>query len=190
MLPLLQQLCLVVSSLSMLAFCIYAKHYGADSVSVSMVSAAVVFLLVYLWLYRRMLCVDKENRLPETIRLGTPVHLKLNLSYGVLVARMMALAEVDEKALVYDAYLAWSTRTAADIRIRKEGNSDWVALFWVNTQEDKPMRGHGVVVYRNGCLSLYPAAYRQAFEDAFMLNIFLPTQKEFAAWLAKHGVNF
>ena len=172
--------------LSLLVYGCCAMSGGMNVAAlVAVLSGAILLIGNSLLAWRAL--HEKSTVRSESLPPGTGAAIELNISYGILVTRMMSLSEAGVSARVFDGYLSWSFPPIADIRIRKEGDSDWVALFWLNQEplhaEDA---AHGVAVYRKGCLSVLPAELKPAFAAAFMDSIFLPTQKEFSAWLAAY----
>lgn len=143
----------------------------------------------------------------EREKLGTPARLELDMPYHELVARFLALAKVDDMVTVEQGWLSWKTQSFADISIRRVGESDWMALYWVRSnwhytdtqlrrvcksaaqempEEFKKAKAHGLLIYSKGMLSIYPEPHRKQVEDAFMDNIFLPTREAFMTWLAEY----
>ena len=142
----------------------------------------------------------------EKAKLGTPARLELDMPYHELVARFLALAKVDDMVTVEQGWLSWKTQSFADISIRRVGESDWMALYWVRSnwhytdtqlrrvcksaaqempEEFKKAEAHGLLIYSKGVLSIYPEPHRKQVEDAFMDNIFLPTREAFMTWLVE-----
>ena len=141
-------------------------------------------------------------------RLGRPARRKLLLPYPVLVTRMQALAAVDDAAQVLPGYLSWSSQAFADIRIRQEGADNWVAVYWLRETQafkaaelrdvcevaavDLPAefchaRPHGLLIYQNGALAIYPAELQADLEAAFRGNILSPSAEAFEQWLAEQS---
>jgi hypothetical protein len=106
-------------------------------------------------------------------------------------------------------YLSWNSGSFEDIRIRKIDAEAWMALFWGRsdwTLTDRQVEGicrresvempshfrkmqaHGVAVYRQGILSLYPAVHKEQFEDAFLTSVLQP-KDAFNAWLDEYTMD-
>ena len=49
----------------------------------------------------------------------------------------------------------------------------------------RKMQAHGVAVYRQGILSLYPAVHKEQFEDAFLTTV-LQQSAAFKEWLDEY----
>lgn len=133
-------------------------------------------------------------------------HLQAELPFGLLAANFRELDKKTDEVVVEPAYLSWDSGAAADIRIEKVGETDWVGLFWVrslwhytDTQLAKicqgegislpagfkKMQAHGLVVYRQGRLSIYPATQKEQFEDAFCTTLLQPAEG-FRQWLTEY----
>lgn len=144
----------------------------------------------------------------EKARLGVPARVSLEMPYHELAARFQTLAKVDEQhTCVNLGCLSWTSQSFADIFIRRTGNEEWMALYWVRSdwhytdtqlrrickaaasempEEFKKAKAHGLIIYSKGELSIYPEPHLKQVEDAFMDNIFLPTREAFTAWLAEY----
>lgn len=141
-------------------------------------------------------------------KMGNPARIMLEMPYHELAARFQALARVDELTFVERDCLSWNSQSFAIIRIRRESETDWMALYWVranwhytDTQlrqvcksagqelpaEFKKSKAHGLIIYSKGVFSIYPEPHKEQVQDAFMDNIFLPTREAFMAWLTEYG---
>lgn len=47
------------------------------------------------------------------------------------------------------------------------------------------MQAHGLAIYRQGTLSIYPATQKEPFEDAFLTTLLQPAE-DFRQWLAEY----
>lgn len=132
--------------------------------------------------------------------------LQAELPFGLLAGNFRELDKKTDEVVVEPSYLSWNSGSAADIRIEKMGETDWVGLFWVRSNWhytdarlakicqtegiDLPagfrkMQAHGLVVYKQGQLSIYPASHREQFEDAFCTTLLQPAEG-FRQWLAEY----
>lgn len=130
--------------------------------------------------------------------------LELDMPFPVLAERFRKLAAGDELAVAEPGFLSWNTGQFASIRISRLGDSDWLAIYWLqadwhytDTQlgrickaekvelpaEFKKSKPQGIAVCRAGSLSIYPVPRRQEWEAAFMDNIFLPDEEAYNRWL-------
>lgn len=133
-------------------------------------------------------------------------HLAAELPFDMLAANFRALDKATGEAVEEAAYLSWNSGAAADIRIEKMNEPEWVGIFWLrsdwhytDTRLDKicqaegidlpsgfrKMQAHGMVVYRQGRLSIYPAAQKEQFEDAFCTTLLQPAEG-FRQWMAEY----
>lgn len=135
-----------------------------------------------------------------------PARLKADLPFEMLAANFTALAQKTEEAEAEENTLSWNSGSFADIRILKLNEGHWMALFWLrsdNTLTDKQLasichreridfpasfrknKAHGVAIFQQGCLSLYPATLKEDFEDAFLTTV-LQAPTPFSHWLVEY----
>lgn len=178
-----------------------------DAKTVGLVALGLLLAIGASWLVALDLREILSTRRARA-KLGTPARVELEMPYHELAARFQALARVDENAFAEPGWLAWNTQAFAVIRIRHEGESDWMALYWIRSNWHytdtqlrqvcksaghelpagfKKSKAHGLIIYSKGVLSVYPEPHKEQVQDAFMDNIFLPTREAFMAWLAEYG---
>ncbi len=163
-------------------------------------------LEVCVWLL--LLYRDRKNAprlLSEQERLqGT--EFPLDLPWSQLDERFHQLAARDDSVGVDDppGLLVWTEY--APLAIYHTGGEDWLALHWVNihnslsddelatlcSRHALPMqetyRGQnaaGVAFYREGKLTLYPAAFEAEFRRCFLERALAP-EAEFQQWAAEY----
>ena len=138
---------------------------------------AVVVLLNLPFAIRAWVRLRSTRR--ELAKLGTPARLELQMPYHKLAARFLTMAAAHEGVFVAPGYLTWASPEHGELRITKEEESDWKALYWVDGHAT-----HGLALYHQGTLAVYPASAQALFEDAFLKSILLPTREAFTAWLS------
>ena len=194
---------LCVGALAFLALFLYLGQSGGWDFKLGLMTVAsfgaALFFCWEAYEEARMILRSKKEREQWNV----PAQVALEMPFAELQARFEKLAGSGEATMEPD-FLAWNTGAFADIRISKEGDSDWMALFWLRSDwhytdtqlqrickkeklemppKFRKMKAHGLAVYRNGSLSVYPAPHKGEFEEAFMDNIFLRSREEFDAWL-------
>lgn len=133
-------------------------------------------------------------------------HLQAELPFGLLASNFRELDKKTDEVVAEPAYLSWNSGGAGEIRIEKMGNADWVAIFWLSSlwhytdtqlatishREGislpagfRKMQAHGLAIYRQGTLSIYPATQKEPFEDAFLTTLLQPAAG-FRQWLAEY----
>ena len=132
--------------------------------------------------------------------------IRIALPFDELADNFKALAKATDEAVAEKEYLSWNSGSFGDIRIWKIDAEGWIALFWVRsdwtltdrqvegicrresvemTSHFRKMQAHGVAVYRQGILSLYPAVHKEQFEDAFLTSVLQP-KDAFKSWLDEY----
>lgn len=134
------------------------------------------------------------------------VRMETELPFELLAANFRELEKKTDEVVAEPAYLSWNSGGAVEIRIEKMGDADWVAIFWLSSlwhytdtqlaticQREgislpagfRKMQAHGLAVYRQGSLSLYPATQKEQFEEAFFSTLLQP-EEGFRQWLAEY----
>lgn len=126
-----------------------------------------------------------------------------DLPFALLADNFRRLAAVDDMTVAETDYLSWKEDSRGEIRINKITDTDWICLFWVRGDAHMTdarlrkiclaesvelpasflkMKAHGLAVYRDGQLSVFPAPHFEDFQDAF-LDTVLQLGEAFSAWL-------
>ena len=132
--------------------------------------------------------------------------IRVKLSFDMLAANFKTLAKATDEAVAEKEYLSWNSGSFADIRIQKIDAEAWIALFWARADwslTDRQVEGicrreavafpahfrkmqpHGVAVYQQGILTLYPGVHKADFEDAFLGSVLQDTEA-FNSWFADY----
>lgn len=203
-----QNACFALAGVALAALGSWGIFNGKfDAKTVGLVVLGLLLAIGATWLVAQDVREILSTRKART-KLGTPARITLEMPYHELAARFLALAKVDENAFVERDWLSWDSQSFAAIRIRRGGESEWMALYWgranwhyTDTQlrqvcksagqelptEFKKSKAHGLIIYSKGVFFIYPEPYKEQVQDAFMDNIFLPTREAFMAWLTEYG---
>ena len=166
-------------------------------------------MLASVWLLRR----DGKAELKRSRSAGKEkkewsksARIRTELPFDMLAGNFKALAKATDEAVAEKEYLSWNSGSFGDIRIQKIDTEAWIALFWVQSDWSltdrqvegicrresvdfpahfRKMQAHGVAVYRQGILSLYPAVHKEEFEDAFHTTV-LQKPERFKNWLDEY----
>ena len=132
--------------------------------------------------------------------------IRTALPFDELAVNFKELSKTTEETVAEKSYLSWNSGSFGDIRIQQLDAEAWIALFWVRsdwTLTDRQVEGicrresvempahfrkmqsHGVAVYQQGVLSLYPAVHKEEFEDAFLTSVLQP-RDAFKPWLEEY----
>ena len=168
--------------------------------------AASVYLL---WRDGKDELKRSRNASKEKKEWSKVARIRIALPFDELTVNFKALAKATDEAVAEESYLSWNSGSFGDIRIQQLDAEGWIALFWVRsdwTLTDRQVEGicrresvempshfrkmqaHGVAVYRQGILSLYPAVHKEQFEDAFLTSVLQP-KDAFNAWLDEYTMD-
>lgn len=132
--------------------------------------------------------------------------IRTELPFDMLAGNFKALAKATDEAVAEKEYLSWNSGSFGDIRIQRIDAEAWIALFWGRSDWSltdrqvegicrresvefpahfRKMQAHGVAVYRQGILALYPCVHKGDFEDAFLTSV-LQNMENFNAWLIEY----
>jgi hypothetical protein len=165
--------------------------------------AASVFLL---WRDGKDELKRSRNASKEKKEWSKVARIRIALPFDELAVNFKELSKTTEEAVAEESYLSWNSGSFGDIRIQQLDAEAWMALFWVRsdwTLTDRQVEGicrresvempshfrkmqaHGVAVYRQGILSLYPAVHKEQLEDAFLTTV-LQQSAAFKEWLDEY----
>ncbi len=132
--------------------------------------------------------------------------LELELPWSQLEARFSKLALCDDTVAANDPPGFLGRAEGAPLNIFHSGGEDWLALYWLCTdnrlrpselaalcrrhgfplpEETRKMKPTGVAFYREGTLTLYPAAFEAEFRRWFLENSLAP-EAEFQQWASDY----
>ena len=185
----------------------YFCREGCDFKSVSLMVIGIAVVVGFSWLaYGELKRELRKAKGKKKQMWNKAARLEVDLPFEILRENFCELAKGDEGALAQGEYLSWNSAGEGEIRIEKQGESDWIALYWVRAdwsltdkqlgaicaaeQVELPsgfrkMAAHGIAIYRQGRLSVYPSAYRGDFEDAFCTTVLQPPMA-FSQWLSDY----
>lgn len=189
--------------------CWWFAESGFDFRQVLMFILGPTLMLASVWLLRR----DGKAELKRSRNAGKEkkewsksARIRTELPFDMLAGNFKALAKATDEAVAEKEYLSWNSGSFGDIRIQKIDTEAWIALCWVQSdwslmdrqvegicrresvempEHFRKMQAHGVAVYQQGRLSLYPAVHRAEFEVAFLTTVLQKTEA-FKAWLTEY----
>ena len=192
--------------------CWWFAASGFDFRQVLMLILGPTLMLASVWLLRR----DGKAELKRSRNAGKEkkewsksARIRTELPFDMLAGNFKALAKATDEAVAEEEYLSWNSGSFGDIRIQKIDTEAWIALFWVQSDWSltdrqvegicrresvempshfRKMQAHGVAVYRQGVLSLYPAVHKEQFEDAFLTSVLQP-KEAFKSWLDEYTMD-
>ena len=192
-----------------LGACCWFAESGFDFRQVLMLILGPTLMLASVWLLRRD--GKAEMKRSRNVTKGKKewsraARIRTELPFDMLAGNFKALAKATDEAVAEKEYLSWNSGSFGDIRIQRIDAEAWIALFWGRsdwTLTDRQVEGicrresvefpahfrkmqaHGVAVYRQGILALYPCVHKGDFEDAFLTSV-LQNMENFNAWLIEY----
>ena len=192
-----------------LGACCWFAESGFDFRQVLMLILGPTLMLGSVWLLRR----DGKAELKRSRNVtkgkkewSRAARIRTELPFDMLAGNFKALAKATDEAVAEKEYLSWNSGSFGDIRIQKIDAEAWIAVFWVRsdwTLTDRQVEGicrresvefpahfrkmqaHGVAVYRQGILALYPGVHKADFEETFLATV-LQNAGAFNAWLVDY----
>lgn len=192
-----------------LGACWWFAESGFDFRQVLMLILGPTLMLASVWLLRR----DGKAELKRSRNVtkgkkewSRAARIRMELPFDMLAGNFKALAKATDEAVAEKEYLSWNSGSFGDIRIQKIDAEAWIAVFWVRSDwaltdrqvegicrresvefpaHFRKMQAHGVAVYRQGILALYPGVHKADFEDVFLTSV-LQNMEDFNAWLIEY----
>ena len=189
--------------------CLWFAASGFDFRQVLMFILGPTLMLASVWLLRR----DGKDELKRSRNAGKEkkewsraARIRTELPFEMLAGNFKALDKATDEAVVEKEYLSWNSGSFGDIRIQKIDTEAWIALFWVKSDWSltdrqvegicrresvafpahfRKMQAHGVAVYQQGILTLYPSVHKTDFEETFLATV-LQNAEAFNAWLVDY----
>ena len=195
-----------------LGACWWFAESGFDFRQVLMLILGPTLMLAAVWLLLRDGKAElkrSRNTSKEKKEWSRAARIRTELPFDLLAGNFKALAEATDEAVAEKKYLSWNSGSFGDIRIQQLEGESWIALFWVSSDWSltdrqvegicrresvempshfRKMQAHGVAVYRQGILSLYPAVHKEQFEDAFLTSVLQP-KDAFKSWLDEYTMD-
>ena len=192
-----------------LGACWWFAASGFDFRQVLMLILGPTLMLASVWLLRRDGKAElkrSRNATREKKEWSRAARIRMELPFDMLAGNFKALAKASDEAVAEKEYLSWNSGSFGDIRIQKIDAEAWIAVFWVRSDwaltdrqvegicrresvefpaHFRKMQAHGVAVYRQGILALYPGVLKADFEDVFLTSV-LQNMEDFNAWLIEY----
>ncbi len=189
--------------------CLWFAESGFDFRQVLMFILGPTFMLASVWLLRRDGKAElkrSRNANKEKKEWSKAARIRTELPFDMLTGNFKALAKATDEAVAEKEYLSWNSGSFGDIRIQQLDGDAWIALFWVQSDWSltdrqvegicrresvdfpahfRKMQAHGVTVYQQGILTLYPSVHKADFEDAFLGSVLQDTEA-FNSWFADY----
>jgi len=118
-------------------------------------------------------------------------------------ANFLMLSKLDDTIVAENDYLSWNSGSFAEIRVKRLNNGNWVCIYWERSSwimtdsimesicesndiqmpsEFHKMKPHGLAIYSQGNLQIYPSILKEEFMGEFLETI-LSQGSEFEGWV-------
>lgn len=192
-----------------LGACWWFAESGFDFRQVLMLIPGLAFVAASVFLLRRDGKAElkrSRNANKEKKEWSKAARIRTELPFDMLTGNFKALAKATDEAVAENEYLSWNSGSFGGIRIQQLDGEAWIALFWVQSDWSltdrqvegicrresvdfpahfRKMQAHGVAVYQQGILTLYPSVHKADFEDAFLGSVLQDTEA-FNSWFADY----
>ena len=180
-------------------------HRGGEFVAFSLVSGTILMLISWALFYKDKR--DKTQHHPAQAITKADMLKCANIECAIPFERIRAnflkLSKSDDTIVAEKDYLSWNSGTFAEIRVTKLCNENWVCIYWERASwimsdsvmksiceandiqmpsEFHKMEPHGIAIYTQNNLQIYPAMLKEDFTDAF-LDTVLSQGSEFESWI-------
>lgn len=183
-------------------------HGGSKLVAFSSVSGSV--LMLYSWAFFYQDKRDKIQQRPEqTISkadLLKCANVECAIPFERIHANFIKLSKLDDTIVAENDYLSWNSGSFAEIRVARLNNENWVSIYWERASWMMPdsvmesicelnniqmpsgfhkMEPHGIAIYSQGNLQIYPAMLKEEFMEGFLETV-LSQGAEFERWVKEY----
>ena len=180
-------------------------HGSSKLVAFSSVSGSV--LMLYSWAFFYQDKRDKIQQRPEqTISkadLLKCANVECAIPFERIHANFIKLSKLDDTIVAENDYLSWNSGSFAEIRVARLNNENWVSIYWERASWIMPdsvmesicelnniqmpsgfhkMKPHGIAIYSQGNLQIYPAMQKEEFMEGFLETV-LSQGAEFERWV-------
>lgn len=170
-----------------------------------LVSGSVLMLFSWAFLYQDK--KDKIQHCPEQTILKEDMLKCANVECAIpferIHANFVTLSKMDDMIVAENDYLSWNSGSFAEIRVSRLNNEKWVCIYWERASWIMPdsvmeqicessdiqmpsgfrkMKPHGIAIYSQGNLQIYPAILKDEFAGDFLETV-LSQGVEFERWV-------
>ncbi len=183
-------------------------HESSKLAAFFSVSGSVLMLCSWTFFYQDKR--DKIQQRPEQIILKEDLLKCANVECAIpfehIRANFIKLSKLDDAIVAENEYLSWNSGSFAEIRVTRLNNGNWVCLYWERASWIMPdsvmesicesnniqmpsgfhkMEPHGIAIYSQGNLQIYPAILKAEFMERFLETV-LSQGAEFERWVKEY----
>lgn len=180
-------------------------HGSSKLVAFFSVSGSV--LMLYSWAFFYQDKRDKIQQRPEQIILKEDLLKCANVECAIpfehIRANFIKLSKLDDAIVAENDYLSWNSGSFAEIRIYRLNDENWVCIYWEQASrvmsdsvmesicelndiqmplDFYKMKPHGLAIYSQSNLQIYPAILKDVFMDEFLETV-LSQGSKFEKWI-------
>ena len=144
----------------------------------------------------------REYKIAETDLLKSAV-LKRSMPFEQIRTNFLILSKRDDTVVADKDFLSWDSGSFADIRIMQLDKGNWICKYWIRASwvmkdavmeticeingirlpaQYRGMEPHGIAIYSNGSLQIYPSILQEEFKNEF-LDTVLSLGSDFEKWV-------
>lgn len=177
--------------------------YGGNKLAVfSLISGIFLMLASGAFLYQ-----DIRQRNPEQTIEKEDLLKCANVEYSIpfeqIHANFVTLSKLDDLIVAENDYLSWNSGSFAEIRVSRLDHENWICIYWERASwvmtdsimesicksndiqmppDFRNMKPHGIAIYSQGNLQIYPAIQKDEFVGDFLETV-LSQGAEFEQWV-------
>lgn len=150
---------------------------------------------------------DKMQHCPEqTIEkedLLKCANVECSIPFEQIHANFVTLSKLDDAIVAENDYLSWNSGSFAEIRVSRLDHENWICIYWERASwvmtdsvmesicksndiqmppDFRDMKPHGLAIYSQGNLQIYPAIQKDEFAGDFLETV-LSQGSEFEQWV-------
>lgn len=175
-------------------------HGSSKLVAFSLVSGCVLMLYSWAFFYQKKHCSGQTILKAELLK---SANVECTIPFERIRANFVTLSNLDDTIVAENDYLSWNSGSFAEIRVSRLNNEDWVCIYWERAswimadsvmesicesnniqmpQGFRKMKPHGIAIYSQGNLQIYPAMLKDEFTGDFLETV-LSQGIEFERWV-------
>ena len=174
----------------------------------SMQAAIVLFIGIFLMfasgalIYRDIMQRSPEQTIEKEDLLKC-ANVECSIPFEQIHANFVRLSKLDDLIVAENDYLSWNSGSFAEIRVSRLDHENWICIYWERASwvmtdsimesicksndiqmppDFRNMKPHGIAIYSQGNLQIYPAIQKDEFVGDFLETV-LSQGAEFEQWV-------
>lgn len=177
--------------------------YGGNKLAVfSLISGIFLMLASGALIYRDIMQRSPEQTIEKEDLLKC-ANVEYSIPFEQIHANFVTLSKLDDAIVAENDYLSWNSGSFAEIRVSRLDHENWICIYWERASwvmtdsimesicksndiqmppDFRNMKPHGIAIYSQGNLQIYPAIQRDEFVGDFLETV-LSQGAEFEQWV-------